>query len=763
MNLNFFPIKIETSSFSLNSEPYSDERIKELRASFNSTKSFFRNGDKIYISDNIENDETVLGSKEIITCDNEEIVERLIKHVFFRNFKDKFPKHIPTDFYPFRFYSSKSKDDIIFKLLPSELQNKISYRKLIELQLRKIEQNGKMEFGFVINIRRNWVFNISCAELHNQGFDLIGMEVLHAEILPGMENILGANEEFIGKIERIENNEVIVDTNNGLERFQLSDIFIRKTKFNIGNFLNFKIGQLLTDKIFNEIKVKSVEIYNAENIFREINNISKFLFSRDDNTEVFTNNNGFSFSVNRKSLSIENSITVQQPTFIFDYAGTKTDNFADRGLSNFGPYDSSTFDTKTVNILCLCHKNIRGSFSNFLAKLKDGDPNSRYFKKGLLKKYELQNININIEEISEYNYREYNDAISRYNRNSENKPDFSIIEIPENFKLKKDKENPYYKLKAKLLSSEIPVQFVTTEKVRSINEYILNSIGLQIYAKLGGTAWVLPTKPSVDREIVIGIGHSWIRSNSFKGAEQSRIVGITTFLASDGQYILGEKIKDVEYENYFEELLNSLADRIGVISKRQAWNDGETVRLIFHIFKPIKNVEFDVISELIKSIKNYKIQFAFVTISKSHPFILFDQNQNGVKNFSGIVKGKYIPNRSSNVVIDSETCIMQMQGASELKTSKHGMSAPLQIKIRKPVYNIINEEIAGLIYYDLRYIVQQIYSFTYLSWRGFLPAEEPATMLYSNLISKLLGKLRNVPGWNADNLNYGLKMKKWFL
>jgi len=50
-----------------------------------------------------------------------------------------------------------------------------------------------------------------------------------------------------------------------------------------------------------------------------------------------------------------------------------------------------------------------------------------------------------------------------------------------------------------------------------------------------------------------------------------------------------------------------------------------------------------------------------------------------------------------------------------------------------------------------------------LSWRGFLPSDEPATMLYSNLISRLLGKMKNITNWNADNLNYGLKRKKWFL
>jgi hypothetical protein len=35
--------------------------------------------------------------------------------------------------------------------------------------------------------------------------------------------------------------------------------------------------------------------------------------------------------------------------------------------------------------------------------------------------------------------------------------------------------------------------------------------------------------------------------------------------------------------------------------------------------------------------------------------------------------------------------------------------------------------------------------------------------LYSNLISKLLSKMRNIEGWDPDHLNYGLKRKKWFL
>lgn len=524
----------------------------------------------------------------------------------------------------------------------------------------------------------------------------------------------------------------------------------------------FAISQQKSDEILNIIESKRSNIYNVKNLYTEVLNIAKYLFLENMRPILFQNKDGFCFTVDSKPLTVSNSIELKTPTFIFDYAGTKTNKSnPDIGLSNYGPYDSINFDIKTPNFLCICNRVNRGYFSKFLSDLKDGLPQSRYFQKGLLKKYDLKDVVFVIKEIQSFNIEEYLNVISNYD---ENKPHLAIIEIPSEFRKLDDTLNPYYRIKAKLLSLEIPVQNITSEKIKSYNEYLLNSIALQIYAKMGGTPWVLPSHRSVDREIIIGIGHSWLRKNQYKGAEQNRVVGITTFLSSDGQYLLGDKVKDVAFENYFGELLKSLKQSIQQLSAEQGWTEGDIIRLIFHIFKPIKNTEFDVISQLIKEITQFKIKFAFVTISKSHPIMLFDNNQAGVIKYgTNTVKGEFIPNRASNVFLDSETCIVQMFGANELKTAKQGISKPIQIKIRTPQGKYENNELNDLLFYDLSYITQQIFSFTYLSWRSFLPGEQPATMLYSNLISNLLSKMRNIAGWDADNLNYGLKRKKWFL
>jgi hypothetical protein len=763
MQLNYFPIiiDIDNNKYQISTENYTEERLAELRKQYNSTHSFFRNGDAIYIS-NKESDENIaignIVEKDVFT-DNE-ITSSLIKHIFFRTFKERFPNYTPVDFYPFRFFSGQAKDDVIYNALPPHLQNRIAYKKLIEVQLRITNIDNKKRFGFVINIERNWIFNKSCTELNAEKYNLINIEVLHAEILPGLKNVLAANEELVGTIKSINGESAVVETNEGDKEYPLNELFIRKTKFNIGNYLSFAISPEKSDEILNLIETKRSEIYNAKKRYNEIVNIAKYLFSDKGQSVLFQNKDGFCFTVDDTPLSFSaNTLTLQTPTFIFDAAVTKTHTYPDVGLSNFGPYDSIIFDIKTPNILCVCKGSNRGNFTNFLSSLKDGMPQSRYFKKGLLKKYDLQDVVFDIKEIQHCTVNEYFNIISAYD---ELKPHLAIIEIPTEFRSQKDIDNPYYKIKAKLLSLEIPVQFITSEKVKNYDEYILNSIALQIYAKLGGTPWVLPSQRSVDREIIIGIGHTWFRENQYKGAEQNRVVGITTFLSGDGQYLLGDKVKDVPFDNYFQELLKSLKSSIDRLSKEYGWQSGDTIRLIFHIFKPIRNVEFDVISQLIKDIHDYSIKFAFVTISKKHPNLIFDITQKGIQKFNKTI-GEFIPNRVTNIVLDSETCLVQMLGVNELKTAKHGMSNPIQIKIRTPQHKYHDKELNDYLYYDLGYITQQIFSFTYLSWRSFLAGEQPATMLYSSLIAKLLSKLKNVQGWDSDRLNYGLKKKKWFL
>lgn len=765
MLLNFFPINMSFDSYDIYTEPYSQERLDELRKSYNKTHSFFRFEDKIYISNKDGADDFIIGERSIIELHNNPgITSSLIKHIFFRTFREAFPSHTPISFYPFRFFSKQERDDEIYGFLPADLKNIVSYKKQIEIQLRQLSIKQSLTYGFTITVKRNWLFKKNCKQLQHEGLEMKGLEVLKIEHFATLVGVLEADGEFIGKILEIKEDSALIQTSEGVKEHSLNTLTLRKTNYNMNVYLSFRLGEEKCKKIFDTINSRKSEIYNAEKQYKEIIQIAEKLFCEKHQEQLtprlYNNKDGFCFTVNNKMYEANNTIDLKTPTFFFDYALTKSVvNYPDRGLNDFGPYDSENFEPKKINILCIGHKENRGYVTSFLAVLIGGIPQSTFFKKGLKQKYHLHDIQTDTVDISSYKIEEYFRVLRDL---GEKKPDLVIIEIPSYFKQYSIGDNPYYKIKAKLLNLEIPVQFITSNNIKYINEYILNPLALQLYAKLGGTPWVLPSNRSVDRELIIGIGHSWIREGNFKGAEFDRVVGITTFLSSDGQYLLGEKVKDVPFSDYFDELQKSLKTSFNILEKEQGWVEGNTIRLIFHIFKPIKNVEFDVIVGLIKEFPKYKIQFAFVTISKIHPFKMFDLNQRGVVK-GGIVKGKCIPNRGTNIFLDNTTALIQMTGANELKTAKHGMSAPIQVKIRTPQGNYENVEIEPLLFTDLDYIVQQVYSFTYLSWRSFLPAESPATMLYSDLISNLLSRLRTVQGWDPECLNFKLKRKKWFL
>jgi hypothetical protein len=699
MFTNIFPIELAFETFKISRLSYTEEMLKSLREKYNSTHSFFKNGSHIYISNKSGDDLDIGTIYDFNIYQEPEITLSLMRHIFFKTFIERFRDRVPLEFHPFRILSMREADDWVYTMLPDNLKGKLGYKKQIELQIKAIEVNGIKQFAVITNIERRWVFNINCKDLLTMGFDSSGYEVIHSEVIAGLKNILAPNEEFVGNIVEISGEVAVVETANG--------------KLNMN-----------------------------------LNELEKILYQNLD---------GFAFTINANPLTFENSFELKNPTFIYDKAGVKVNNQSpDFGLSNYGPYDSNVFHAKSPRILSICLKANRGRFTNFLQCLFDGITESKYFTKGFKRKFELHDIQNEVVEISSYSIEEYTKALGQL---TTSKPDLVIVELDDHVKI--NDPNLYYRIKAIMLTREIPMQVILKSKIDGFNEYILNSIALQLYAKLGGVPWVLKSSMSVDREIVIGVGHSILRKGTFAGSEQERIVGITTFFSSDGQYLLSNKAKDVPFENYFDELLKSLRESFGILQTANNWRDGDTIRLIFHIFKPIKNVEFDVVASLIKEYPNFKIQFAFVTVSKMHPYLLFDSKGGKVSNGRKI--GEYVPNRGTNLKIDRHSCLIQMLGGYDIKSDFHGASNPLLIKIRIPTGDALYTDIEPMLFVDLQYIVQQIFSFTYLSWRNYLPSEHPATMLYSELIAKQLGRLRKIEGWSPDILNFTLKTKKWFL
>lgn len=747
MITNFYPISGFPEQFRLRFTMYSDEQLQKLRAEHNATHSFFRDGDRICVAW-MEGAEVDIGSEQTVnSADHPDIVAGLVRHLLFRTFIRQLPALKPLDFYPLRFVSRQLKHDGVRELLPDELKGIVSYQRLIEVQTRLLRPSGVPSYGVLINMHRRWNVCRNLRELRGEGFNVVGCAVVHKQPVLGLEEIVEHSETSVGRVASVDGNLVQVDTVEGVKGLPLDEVFLRKSGDEVWRYLAFKLGDTRADQIFNDIFRSNPLSADAHTYQGEITDVAEYLSQWD-----FSAPTGFGFTVAGAAQEVQHSLNLVPTNLRFDISPGAASNKPLSGLLKFGPYDSRRFTPKTVNVLVVCQASSRAGFTTAMGALENGIPDSRYFQKGLRDLFRLNGIRWTIVESRSYAATEFCRVIEEALREHANTEfHLAVVEGSEDAADANVMQNPYYRAKALLMGAGIPVQAIKTERTRLRPAQladILGPLALQVYAKLGGTPWALESGADVDREIVVGVGHYIERDTEFSGANVRRVVGLSTFFSSDGSFIMANTCRAVDYEGYFNELLTGLESSMRQLAEDYGWKPGEYVRLVFHVFKPLKYTEADVVAELIKRFPEYRITYAFVTIASEHPYLMFDHQAR-----AGGQDSRYdVPDRMSNWVLDDLSCLVQLRGKSEKKVVKHGFPHPALITIHP-----------SSTFRDLHYIAQQVADFTRLSWRTFFPTYLPVTILFGNFIAKMLEKIRGLPGWNPLALNTSLKRKKWFL
>lgn len=748
MNLksNIFPIEIPFDEFQIQRVEWKEDRLSELRDQHNQNYSFFKKGDFIYISPSRE-DLPMLGNLVKLKVEDEpHIISSLIRHVFFRAFKENFPQIKPS-FSPFSFPSTKNDHNLILNELPDNLKATITYKKLNEIEFKRSVVDGKKIFLLVIGSSYKWALRQNCQKLQQNGFDVTTLEVANLIRYESSQEVVAPTFRSIGRIKKVEDEQALVETNEGDQFYFLKDLYLNKTYENIHLYLEFILGSARADSILTSVKQKEFQRNDPSILYGEISRLATVLSELE-----YKNADGFCFKVNKNSTTAFPSLSLDSPRYLFDVSFTKTDVSPQKGLSQYGPYDyGKFFEISSPKVLVVCHKASSGAFTQFLGRLKDGFDESLTFNKGFLAMYRLHAINFHVVEVDSYDNEIFLNAIKRAIEQQDENFDIAIVETREEFKKRIPSEDMYWLSKAYLLQRGITVQFIKEPNARS-PKFTLDSCALQMYAKLGGTPWILPSSPNIAHELIVGVGSSLIRSNLYAGAQQHRMVGITTFFNADGKYIFSNRSREVAYEDYFKELLSSLKGSIDTISNEQGWNDGEIVRIIFHVFKPMKDLEVEVVDQLVSQYPQYDIKFSFVSFGEHHPFMIFDIDQRGLSSkYSNSIKGKYTPERGTNLLLEPGVCLLQLKGPADVKSDRQGFTGPLVIRIHpKSTFT------------DETYIVQQVFRLTNISYRTFKPSQLPVSLLYASLITEQLNKLNTIDGWDPLYVK-PLRNKKWFI
>jgi Piwi domain len=272
-----------------------------------------------------------------------------------------------------------------------------------------------------------------------------------------------------------------------------------------------------------------------------------------------------------------------------------------------------------------------------------------------------------------------------------------------------------------------------------------------MYAKMGGTPWTVAHDLTVDDEVVVGMGNVELTGSRFE--QKQRFMGITTVFRGDGNYLLSNVSRVCRYDEYPAVLEASMAEVLREVKKRNGWQDHDTVRVVFHAHKPLRQVEVaKIVERCVKEVgAGQSVQFAFLTVTHDHPFKVLDTSQAGKATAAGR-KGVYAPGRGTIVQLGRYTRLLTTNGVSQIKRVTSPLPSPLLIHLHREST-----------YVDLQYLPEQALKFTSLTWRSTQPAYAPVTIYYSELIAELLSRLEEVPDWSPAVLNTKLRSSRWFL
>lgn len=726
--LNAFPLKIPDAELEASQVPYDKETLDCLRAKHGSTHSFRRQGDNILI---FSSDGTFPVSGTPITIplnDNFGIFCSLVK--------DGLSRHLtglgrnPLGFNPIELVSTKPEDNLLAPILGDAYPFKVCAK--YSINTRYVHDHPCL----VIDCTTRRVLKENGLFFLNGGFDLIGRYVV-TEQEDGYRKLVGSVSAIKGEALQV------TQPDGQVVQADAKDVYLEASRTNFDDYILHTHGAQ-KDAIVERIR-QSVSIFNGgENKKARIDTLKKYIQSK-----AIPLIDGTRIEIEDAPDIQKGCGQIQKPVFVFNDNGEA--DWAEKGLTQSGPYTKRTFDRNDPSICVICAQHDKGRVEQFVRKLLKGISSSKYFRNGLEGKFALGTSRVEVFATATDSVEAYKNAIEAAIRNKADdggRWDLALVQVRQSFKKLKVTENPYYLCKSLFFLHQVPVQDFTIELLAQSDYslgYSLNNMALACYAKMGGVPWLLKSSPTLSHELVIGIGSANIGQE--RGADNQRIMGITTVFSGDGSYIVSNTSKAVVPEAYCEALTSVLGETIEKIQKRMNWQKGDTIRLIFHAqVKKFNKEEIEAVRAVIDKYWEYQIEYAFLKISEDHGLHMFDSATAGVQ------KGKLAPQRGKTFKLSKHEMLVYLIGQRELRQDIDGHPRGVILDIHK-----------DSTFKDVKYLSAQLYSFASHSWRSYFPNPMPVTISYSDLIARNLGWLNQLPGWNDSVMIGKIGQSQWFL
>jgi hypothetical protein len=759
--LNTAPIVIPDVDIPVGRQEFVDsDQLRALRRTYRDTHIFKRRGDSL-VDIPFSADAKPLGKTEVLKpADDLGICRGLILNAYLRFLaaqKREIIHYAPLDFL--------AEENLLRKCIPDGLTCPawLSVRLRYQIDVRTHQADGGIRLPvFAVGLRTANVIDASVAVLMSHGVDIVGRYVL--KLFNSDDPRLRPDRRLVGRVLEVRNHTLLLgDTRDGEASIEAEEAFLEPRAENLKDCLKHLFSQQY-NAIVHQLSSQIADANSGKTKLAKVQQAISFL-ARQKLELVpgvfFRVGKQHAESDGRSAFPAINQETA--PVYVFG-PSQRTDTWHNRGLEKFGPYDQSTFTPSVPRIAVICQGRYRGQTEQFIRKLLDGihgitDYKGReLFGKGLVRLYGLDRCQLDFFEAKDASPEAYKEAIGKAVESAADQQfhwNLALVQVQESFHDLAGDANPYLVSKAAFLLHGVPSQEIKIETMGLADSqlvYILNNVALACYAKLGGIPWLIQANRGIAHELVFGLGSASL-GESRLGARE-RVVGITTVFTGDGNYLLENRSKAATMDEYPAVLLESLKTTLAYVSQTLNWQKQDSVRLVFHAFKPFRHEQIDAVAAVVSELTDYHVQYAFLHVVDNHPYLLFDQeNTQGVSDaHARAKKGIFAPQRGLWLHLNNNESLLILTGAREVKRPQDGLPTPILLRLD-----------SQSTFQDMKYLTRQVFHFACHSWRSFFPSPMPITILYSELIASLLGKLGQVSKWDIEAMRGPIGRTRWFL
>jgi Piwi domain len=758
--LNVAPVRIDDVPVPIRVLPFeSREQLRSLRNQYSATHCFRREGDRLLCVE-IAAQAPTLGAADQPRRlhDHPRLAAALVSDALATKLAS-LGRRI-EGFAPISFLGGGESDNVLARLVPEHsCPSWLAVRPLFTLDVRVVATDRTRPFvGIAANVRSTRRISLFCDQLQSLGLDLVGLYA--GRLLDNGDLRVAPYLQLLGRVASVSSDGSLqfADHREGVETFPASKAVLEARGDAFHRCMAIAFGAN-AGELASALDRELVDARSGPAKLDRLSRVVGFLGSSPLTIAPGVTAKVGRFLSEAKSDLFPPVATAPKAVYVFDAAGTRTDTWSDGGLRKHGPYSADVFTPSRPRICVICLTAAKGRVDQFLHKFLHGVQGDAKapFLSGFVKKYNLDGavseFFVATDRSAAAYHRAARTAIERQAQLGQ-RWDLALVQIEEGFNALDGEENPYLVCKAAFLAQQVNVQEFEIETISVPDRqlgYVLNNMALATYAKLGGVPWLIRADRTITHELVIGLGSTYIGKGRLGGRE--RVVGITTVFSGDGNYYLSNLSKAVPLAEYRDALLDALTQAILKAQTSMNWQQRDPVRLVFHTFKPLKDVEVEVVTALVESLGQYNVEFAFVHLVEDHPFLLFDRSQAGVDAYgSRLPKGKYAPTRGWYMRLSEAEVLLSLTGARELKKAEDGLPWPVLLRLhRRSTFR------------DTTYLAKQVFAFSSHSWRSFFPSSMPVTVLYSQLVARLLGQMSSIPWWNADAMLDRVGRTRWFL